>query len=78
MAALQMLPLQDTVLYSADSYPNRYWTEERNSTNWHVFMTELTNTANNLNELKLLALLPYLPGAHVGACPSCHRRPPTR
>ncbi|KAH9922175.1 uncharacterized protein B0H18DRAFT_1018378 [Fomitopsis serialis] len=48
-----MLPLQDTILYSADSYPNRYWTAERNSTEWNVMMTEITNTGNAL-------------GAHLG------------
>ena len=73
-----MAPLQDTVLYSADSYPNVYWTLPHNSTAWYVSMTEITNTANDLNKLKLLALLPQLPGAHVGtpaapAHPTWHR-----
>jgi len=61
-----MLPLQDTILYSADSYPNRYWTAERNSTEWNVFMTELTNSGNGLSSLMLQALAPTLEGAHLG------------
>ena len=36
----QMIPLQHTILYSANSYPNRYWTEDRNTTAWAVFMTK--------------------------------------
>ncbi|KZT00213.1 carbohydrate esterase family 16 protein [Laetiporus sulphureus 93-53] len=62
----QMLPLQDTILYSANSYPNRYWTEDRNTTEWNVFMTELTNTGNALSRLMLQALAPTLEGAHLG------------
>ncbi|KAH9916236.1 GDSL lipase/acylhydrolase [Amylocystis lapponica] len=61
-----MLPLEKTVLYSVDSYPNWYWTEPRNSTEWNLFMTELTNAGNELSSLKLQALVPTLPGAHVG------------
>ncbi|KAL6302569.1 GDSL lipase/acylhydrolase [Sparassis latifolia] len=61
-----MLPLQNTVLYAADSYPNHYWTYERNTTEWNVFMTELTQTANNLSALMLQSLTPALPGAHIG------------
>ncbi|KZT69466.1 carbohydrate esterase family 16 protein [Daedalea quercina L-15889] len=61
-----MLPLQDTILYSAYSYPNRYWTEERNTTEWHVMMTETTNTGNALSLAWLTALAPTLEGAHLG------------
>ncbi|KAJ3773828.1 GDSL lipase/esterase [Lentinula raphanica] len=61
-----MAPLQNTVLYSADSYLNHYWTEERNTTEWNVFMTEITRTGNRLQELMLQALVPSLKGAHIG------------
>ncbi|KZT00212.1 carbohydrate esterase family 16 protein [Laetiporus sulphureus 93-53] len=61
-----MLPLQDTILYSANSYPNRYWTEQRNTTEWNVFMTEMTNTGNALSRAMLTALAPTLEGAHLG------------
>lgn len=61
-----MLPLQDTILYSTYSYPNRYWTEERNTTEWNVFMTELTTSHNALASLMLQALVPTLEGAHLG------------
>lgn len=64
-----MLPLQDTILYSADSYPNRYWTAERNTTEWNVFMTEITNTGNALSTALLTALAPTLEGAHLGTHP---------
>ncbi|KAJ4488158.1 GDSL lipase/esterase [Lentinula aciculospora] len=61
-----MVPLQNTVLYSADSYLNRYWTEERNSTEWNVFMSEITRSGNKLQELMLQALVPSLKNAHLG------------
>ncbi|PCH43140.1 carbohydrate esterase family 16 protein [Wolfiporia cocos MD-104 SS10] len=61
-----MLPLQDTVLYSANSYPNGYWSEQRNTTEWNVFMTEITNTGNALSRMMLEALAPTLKGAHLG------------
>jgi len=61
-----MLTLEDTILYSANSYPNRYWTAERNSTEWNVFMTEITNTGNALSRAMIAALAPTLEGAHLG------------
>ena len=64
--ALQMIPLETTILYSPDSYPNHYWTEERNTTEWSVFMRELTTSGNALAKLMLQALAPKLHGAHLG------------
>ncbi|KAF9065311.1 GDSL lipase/acylhydrolase [Rhodocollybia butyracea] len=61
-----MIPLQNTVLYAADSYPNEYWTAVRNTTDWNVVMTEFTQTGNKLQQLMLEALVPSLKGAHVG------------
>jgi len=61
-----MLPLQDTILYSANSYPSRYWTAQRNTTEWNVYMTEITNTGNALSKAMLQALVPTLTGAHLG------------
>ncbi|KDQ55497.1 carbohydrate esterase family 16 protein [Jaapia argillacea MUCL 33604] len=61
-----MIPLQNTILYSANSYPNRYWTAERNTTAWNVQMTEVTNAGNAISRLLLRGLAPALPGAHVG------------
>ncbi|OCH85023.1 GDSL lipase/acylhydrolase [Obba rivulosa] len=61
-----MLNLQDVILYQADSYPNKYWTAERNTSEWHIFMTELVASANKLTELMLKDLAPTLPGAHIG------------
>lgn len=61
-----MLPLQHTPLYSAGSYPNHYWTEKRNTTEWTIFMAELVRSGNSLSLLMLEALAPSLPGAHIG------------
>lgn len=61
-----MIPLQDTILYNTDSYPSRYWTFQRNSTEWSVFMTELTTAGNEIAKLMLQNLAPTLPGAHIG------------
>jgi len=60
-----MIPLELTILYSADSYPNIYWDTNRNTTEWNVLMTELVLSGNELTQLKLEALLPHIPGAHV-------------
>lgn len=62
----QMIPLQNTILYAPDSYPNRFWNTERNTTEWAVFMTELVLSGNKLAELMLRALAPTLKGAHIG------------
>ncbi|OBZ65266.1 hypothetical protein A0H81_14749 [Grifola frondosa] len=59
-------PVQHTILYGADSYPNLYWTAQRNTTEWSVFMTELVNSGNALSKLMLQALAPSLHGAHLG------------
>ncbi|KAH9926275.1 GDSL lipase/acylhydrolase [Epithele typhae] len=61
-----MIPLETTILYAADSYPNRFWTAERNTTEWSVFMRELTTSGNAIAKLMLQALAPTLPGAHIG------------
>ena len=61
-----MIPLETVPLYSADSYPNRYWTAQRNTTEWSVFMKELTTSGNAIARLQLQALAPTLHGAHVG------------
>ncbi|KIJ22627.1 carbohydrate esterase family 16 protein, partial [Sphaerobolus stellatus SS14] len=61
-----MIPLQNTILYAPNSYPNRFWNTERNTTEWAVFMTELVLSGNKLAELMLQALAPTLKGAHIG------------
>ena len=63
---LQMIPLETTPLYSANSYPSRYWTAQRNTTEWSIFMRELTTSGNAIAKLMLQALAPTLPGAHIG------------
>jgi hypothetical protein len=62
----QMIPLELTILYAADSYPNKYWAFERNTTEWSIIMTEMTRSGNKLTQLMLQALAPTLPGAHIG------------
>ncbi|KAJ3544440.1 hypothetical protein NM688_g5745 [Phlebia brevispora] len=61
-----MIPLQKTILYSADSYPNRYWTASRNTTMWSDMMNEIVETGNALSNLSLQALPSTLHGAHIG------------
>ena len=61
-----MIPLQHTILYSANSYPNRYWTEDRNTTAWAVFMNELVSAGNEIAKLQLQTLPATHPGAHIG------------
>ena len=61
-----MIPLEKTVLYAPYSYPNKYWTEQRNTTGWSVFMRELTASGNAIAKLMLEALAPTLHGAHIG------------
>ena len=66
-----MIPLQKTILYSENSYPNRYWTAERNTTQWAVFMNELVTAGNEIAKLKLQTLPATLPGSHIGECRVC-------
>ncbi|KAJ3544437.1 hypothetical protein NM688_g5746 [Phlebia brevispora] len=61
-----MIPLQNTILYSADSYPNRYWTLQRNTTMWSDTMNELVRTGNQISKMMLQALPATHPGAHIG------------
>ncbi|KAF8182925.1 GDSL lipase/esterase [Pholiota molesta] len=61
-----MIPLQKVPLYAPVSYTDRYWTAQRNTTEWSVFMTELVLSGNALTKLMLQALAPTLSGAHVG------------
>ncbi|TBU30115.1 GDSL lipase/acylhydrolase [Dichomitus squalens] len=61
-----MIPLETTPLYSANSWPSRYWTTQRNTTEWSIFMKELTTSGNTIAKLQLQALAPTLHGAHIG------------
>jgi len=61
-----MIPLQNVPLYAPVSYPDRYWTAQRNTTEWSVFMTELVLSGNLLTKLMLQALAPTLPDSHIG------------
>ncbi|KAJ7171054.1 GDSL lipase/acylhydrolase [Mycena filopes] len=60
-----MIPLQLTILYSINSYPNRFWSGPRNTSDWAVLMNEMVLSGNKLTELMLQALVPSLPGAHI-------------
>ncbi|KAG6856479.1 hypothetical protein H0H87_003947 [Tephrocybe sp. NHM501043] len=48
------------------SYPDRYWSAERNTTQWSNFMKELSLSGNALTKLMLTVLAPTLHGAHIG------------
>lgn len=54
-------------MYMADSWPNKYWNAQRNTTEWSLFIRELTLSGNRIVELMLEALAPTLQGAHIGA-----------
>ncbi|KAJ7653185.1 GDSL lipase/acylhydrolase [Mycena polygramma] len=60
-----MIPLELTILYSPNSYPNRFWAVERNATDWSVLMREMVLAGNTLTKLMLQALAPSLPGSHI-------------
>ncbi|KAH7923372.1 carbohydrate esterase family 16 protein [Leucogyrophana mollusca] len=62
-----IIPLELTILYSNYSFPNIYWDEQRNTTEWNVFMKELSRTGNALTELMLQALVPTMPDAHIAS-----------
>ncbi|GJJ09979.1 hypothetical protein Clacol_004204 [Clathrus columnatus] len=69
-----MVPLDHVVLYSADSYPNRYWTEQRNTTEWNVMMKEYVASGNELTKLMLANLAPTLKDAHACLIPMVYLR----
>ncbi|PIL33346.1 hypothetical protein GSI_04797 [Ganoderma sinense ZZ0214-1] len=66
----QMIPLETVPLslYAPDPYPNLYWNwnARRNTTEWSVFMRELTTSGNAIARLQLQLLAPSLKGAHIG------------
>ncbi|KAH0826353.1 carbohydrate esterase family 16 protein [Lanmaoa asiatica] len=62
-----IIPLDLTILYSNYSYPSRYWTAQRNTTEWNVYMRELARAGNQITLLELQALAPTLPGAHIAS-----------
>ncbi|KAK0472419.1 hypothetical protein EDD18DRAFT_443542 [Armillaria luteobubalina] len=61
-----MVPLNEVILYAPDSYPNRYFSDARNTSEWSVFMRELVLSGNALSRAMLQALVPEVPGAHIG------------
>jgi phospholipase/lecithinase/hemolysin len=61
-----MVPLEANVLYSADTYPNFFWTGEHNATHWNLEMKQMTRAGNTLVSLMLKELAPSLPEAHIG------------
>ncbi|PFH51606.1 carbohydrate esterase family 16 protein [Amanita thiersii Skay4041] len=62
---MNMVPLDRLPLYSADSYPNKFWTAARNTTEWSVFMKEMVLTGNELARVMLTALPSELPHSHI-------------
>lgn len=61
-----MVPLETIPMYSPNAYLTKYWTADRNATQWSNFIKELVVSNNELTRLKLEALAPKLPGAHIG------------
>jgi len=62
----QVIPLQLVPIYTPESYPNKYWTAERNTTEWSLVMEQFACTVTGLATFMLRDLVPTLPGAHVG------------
>ena len=61
-----MIPLEKTILYSPDSFPNLYWNLPRNSTEWSLFITEMSHAGNALSRLLLENKAKNLTDAHLG------------
>ncbi|KAI5119097.1 hypothetical protein M0805_004868 [Coniferiporia weirii] len=61
-----MIPLEKTILYSANTYPNRYWALAHNATDWSLAMTEMTTAGNAIAKLMLENLARTLLDAHIG------------
>jgi len=61
-----MVPLEKIPMYAPDAWYTRYWSAQRNATEWSVFMKELVLSGNKLTQLMLQNLAPTLPDAHVG------------
>ncbi|KAK7443477.1 hypothetical protein VKT23_015651 [Stygiomarasmius scandens] len=61
-----VIPLQLVPIYTPESYPNKYWTAERNTTEWSLVMEQFACTVTGLATFMLRDLVPTLPGAHVG------------
>ncbi|KAL1672737.1 hypothetical protein EV122DRAFT_294661 [Schizophyllum commune] len=61
-----MIPLEYAPMYLPDAYPNKFTTEIKNATAWHLGMKELTSAGNEIAKLLLEDLVPSLEGAHVG------------
>ncbi|THH33341.1 hypothetical protein EUX98_g827 [Antrodiella citrinella] len=59
-------PLEHTINYGAVSYPNLYWTAQRNQTDWHLTMTQYVAAGNELSSLMLKNLASTLPDIHIG------------
>jgi hypothetical protein len=61
-----MIPLEKTIIYSADGYLTGYYPWNHNYTEWHITIRDLTHSGNDMTKLKLQALVPSLSGGHVG------------
>ncbi|KZV77123.1 carbohydrate esterase family 16 protein [Peniophora sp. CONT] len=61
-----IIPLERLPIYAVDSYPNRYWTAQRNTTEWNLFIRELQVAGNAISRLMWEALPAKLPHAHIG------------
>ncbi|KAF9450392.1 carbohydrate esterase family 16 protein [Macrolepiota fuliginosa MF-IS2] len=67
-----MIPLETIPLYSPNSWPDKYWHIQRNTTEWSIIIRELVLSGNALIKLMLQALAPKLTGAHVAGVFDSH------
>jgi hypothetical protein len=61
-----MIPLDLVPLYAADSWPNKFWHFQRNTTEWSVMMRELVLSGNTLTKIMLQDLASKLHDSHIG------------
>ena len=66
----QIIPLDRLPIYAVDAYPDKFWTAQRNTTEWHLFIQELAVAGNAISKLMLQNLARELDGAHIGMCVS--------
>jgi phospholipase/lecithinase/hemolysin len=60
-----MIPLNLVPMYANGSYPDRFWSLDKNSTAWSLSMFSLVNSGNALAKALLKNLVHELPSAHV-------------
>ncbi|KAJ3554813.1 hypothetical protein NM688_g2912 [Phlebia brevispora] len=61
-----LIPLNLTIMYSAEGYLTQFWTLPHNQTDWNIYITQVVAGSNEIAQLMLKDLPRSLPGAHIG------------